>query len=61
VATQVTKALSWSSAKDCPARALRRKIRHPPSLSVSQAAPTGMKACRIRGWASNHSRMGPVL
>ena len=33
--------------------ALRRKIRHQPSIRFSHAAPTGMKACWVRGWASS--------
>src|SRR5260221_4311911 len=34
---------SWL-ARDWPAKALRRKIRHQPAMRFSHAAPTGMKA-----------------
>src|SRR5947207_7432963 len=36
------------SATSCPASAQRRKIRHQSSCRLSQQAPLGMKACRMR-------------
>ena len=53
--------MSSALATDAPAKALRRNRRHHPSIRCSQAAPTGMKACWIRGWAANQSRMGPLV
>ncbi len=42
---------AFTSAKSCPASAWRRKIRHQPSCRLSQQAPLGMKACRMRDGA----------
>ena len=57
VATWVAWVISSGSAKDWPARACRRKIRHQPSWKFSQQAPLGMKACRMRGWSSSQARV----
>ena len=61
VARRVTWSISEGSAKDCPARADLRKSRHQPSWRFNQQAATGMKACRIRGWSSNHVRVALLL
>jgi hypothetical protein len=57
---RVAEALSSASAKDTPVKAVRRKIRHQPSIRLSHAAPTGMNACWIRGCAASHSWIGPL-
>ena len=57
VARAVTFSISAGSAKDCPARAALRKRRHQPSCRFHQAAPTGMKTWRIRGWSSSQVRV----
>lgn len=43
VATAVACVMSSGLAKDRPARAVLRKMRHQPSCRFSQHAPTGMK------------------
>src|SRR5260221_14583315 len=53
--------MSSALANDAPAKAVRRKMRHQPAIRLSQAAPAGMKAWWIRGWAANQSRMGPLV
>src|SRR5215472_18980855 len=53
--------MSSGSAKHCPAMAVRRKIRHQASCRLSQQAPTGMKAWRMRGWPVSQSRVALLL
>src|SRR5258708_9117070 len=53
--------MSSAWANDARAKAVRRKRRHQPSVRLSQAAPTGMKAWWIRGWVASQSRMGPLV
>jgi hypothetical protein len=60
VAIRVAEAKSSALASEAPAKALRRKTRHQPSMRLSQEAPTGMKACWMRGWSASQSRMGPL-
>jgi len=61
VATCVAWAISSGSAKDCPASAVLRKIRHQPSCRLSQQAPLGMKAWRMWGWPSSQAWVSLLL
>src|SRR5919112_4647650 len=60
VATSVTWAISLESAKVCPARACRRKIRHPASCRFSQQAPLGMNTCSMRGCPASQARVATL-
>ena len=56
VATSVAYAISLESAKVCPARACRRKMRHQASCRFSQQAPFGMNTCCRRGCPASQAR-----
>jgi hypothetical protein len=49
------------SGKRLPASAWRRNSRHQPSCRLSQQAPLGMNAWRMRGWSASQVRVLELL
>lgn len=61
VARRVTCSVPDGPAKDWPARAALRKMRHQPSWRLGQQTPTGMKRRRMLGWSSSQVRVDRLL